>query len=137
MADPTASVDSVSVVAQGAAAILTAVGSFWLGRYRTQTRAAAEARAGDAREREQLFNHYNELIQTTREMNHSLRSEVGAVRTQMHALQLEHAKAMAGVAAEHGACRVENERLKGELKHLKADFVEIKQELAEYQARQG
>ena len=125
-------VDSVGIVAQGLAAVLTAVGSYALGHFRAKTRAAAIQHGVAHKERDQLFNHYNQLIAVTREMNQSLRNELGVVRNQMHLLQIEHAKALAEARAEREECRVENERLKAELKHLRAELVEIKKELAEY-----
>lgn len=127
------SVDSIGVIAQGLAAVLTAVGSYALGHFRAKIQAAAVHRSENHREREQLFNHYNQLIAVTREMNQSLRNELGVVRNQMHLLQIEHAKTLAEARAEREECRVENERLKSELKHLRAELTEIKNELAEYQ----
>ncbi len=127
MADAPA--DALGMAAQGMAAILTAVGSFLLGRYQARTKAVAVQQSGEHKEREQLFNHYNELITATREMNHTLRNELNLVRTQMTAMQMEHQQTLLAAAKEREDCRVENERLRAELKSVKEDVKELKAEL--------
>lgn len=125
MADPA----DIGILAQGVAAVLTAAGSYLLGRYQARTSAHTQQREGDHKEREQLFAHYNELIQTTRAVSDTLRSEVQGVRDKMQALQLEHAKELAEARVDREECRVENERLKSEIKHLRADIAEMKEHL--------
>ena len=122
--------DQAGFVLQGLGTVLTAAGTFWLGRYQARTSAAKVERAGEHKEREQLFNHYNELIQATREMNHSLRNELGTVRVEMQTLQIKHADTLTEIHRDREECRVENERLKTELKHMRADLADLRQTVA-------
>lgn len=132
--------DAPEVMAEVAKVLVVAIGtagSYLLGRHQARNRSTVIQHTSEHREREQIFAHYNDLIEVTREMNSSLRTELSALRGQMHTMQLEHATATANSAAEREECRIENERLKTDLRHLKADISSMKQELAEYQSHKS
>ena len=127
---------AIEAALQVAGGVLTALTGFFLGRFKVKARAASHKDKLEIDERQRLFDHYNELIASGREMNHSLRNELAVVRNQMHALQVEHAKETAAAAQERQECKVENERLKAELKHLKIAVAEMKEDIARYRESQ-
>lgn len=112
--------------AEAVAAVVTAVAGYVLGKARTRVSADTARTTAEHDERAQLFQHYNELVQTNREVNHGLRSELQAVRTEVAQLHLAHAQAQAGWAKDREECKIENTRLAAENAHLKAENRELR-----------
>lgn len=111
------------------AAVVSSYAGFVVGRARTRVAAATVRNAAEHGERAQLFQHYNELVQTNREVNNGLRTELQAVRSEVAQLHLANATAQAAWAQAREECMIEITRLTTENAHLRAEIRDLRRTL--------